>query len=350
MSTFIIHAHAYGASEPLAENILAAAAFGRETNLLIVDTLRNIYSAPTGWVGNETVSAATMILRVLASIPDSKQTERITSIMHCQERPTERAETGVGLLVASRAFYNARARHQYPNEMNYSFDRYVGVLKDLLGLDCIYTWMNENRNQWHWMEHELLMTHQQAQPHQHRADYDGRRSDGAVGMALEHHHHSDTDDNIQHMHESEEDDDDGSYDEMEMQDAPNSIVVENAGNPAICGVYQKHGSWERAYKYSKQGEYDGRVVQFSIFQCNVSNNTKHWYISVVPTHGNPGTSSDIDFYSAPVTEQCRYLPPQGGWTKSNEGKDPPPLLVFRSDGVQPSSVEYNRSNHGGNIA
>mmetsp|Transcript_43869 Transcript_43869/g.105841 ORF Transcript_43869/g.105841 Transcript_43869/m.105841 type:complete len:3072 (+) Transcript_43869:108-9323(+) len=348
--TFIMHANAYGASEPLAENILAAAAFGRDTSSLIIDTLRNIYSAPTGWVGNETVSAAIMMLRVLASIPDSKQTERIASIMDCQERPAERAETGVGLLVASRAFYNARARHQYPNEMNYSFDRYVSVLRDLLGLDSIYAWMNENRNQWHWMEHELLMTHQQTQPHQNRGDYNGRRGDAAVGMALEHHHHSDTDDNLQHMHESEDDDDEGSYDEMEMQDAPNSILVENAGNPAVCGVYSKHGSWERAYKYSKQGEYDGRVVQFSIFQCNVSNNTKHWYISVVPTHGNPGTSSDIDFYSAPVTDSCRYLPPQEGWTKSNEGKDPSPLLVFRSDGVQPSSVEYMRSNHGGNIA
>jgi len=317
---------------------------------LIVDTLKNIYAAPTGWVGNETVSAAITVLRVLASIPDSKQTERITTIMHCQERPNDRDDTGIGLLMAARAFYNARARHAYPNEMNYSFERYVGVLKDLLGLDAIYAWMNENSSQWHWMEHELLLSHQQSQSHQHRGDYSGRRGDGRIGMPLEHHPHSDTDDNLQHMHESEEDDDDGSYDEMEMQDAPASIVVEGAGHPAVCGDYQRSGTWERAYKYSKNGEHDGRHVQFSIFQCNVSNNTKHWYISIVPTHGNPGTSSDIDFYSAPVTDHCRYLPPQQGWTKSNEGKEPSPMLVFRTDGVHHTSVEYMRSNHGGNIA
>ena len=92
--------------------------------------------------------------------------------------------------------------------------------------------------------------------------------------------------------------------------------------------------------YSKEGEYDGRIVQFSIFQCNISNSTKHWYISIVPTNGNPGTSSDIDFYSAPVTEHCRYLPPQDGWVKSNEGKDPSPLLVFRSHRVQQTPVHY----------
>jgi ubiquitin carboxyl-terminal hydrolase 9/24 len=134
----------------------------------------------------------------------------------------------------------------------------------------------------------------------------------------------------------EEDDDDSRFEDMETtyeERGPNRIVVEGAGNSAVNGIYAKDGYFERACKFSRPGEFDDKTVLFSLFQCNVSNNTKHWYISIVPVKGQPGTSADLDFYSAPVTENSTELPPLSGWTKSNEGRDPPPTLIFKENPV-----------------
>lgn len=109
---------------------------------------------------------------------------------------------------------------------------------------------------------------------------------------------------------------------------PRNIVVRGAGRSAVNGVYLRDGVFEGAGKFSREGEYGGKPCNFSIFQCKVSNNTKHWYLSIVPTGCTPGTRDDTDFYSAPVTETCRKFPPLSGWTKSNEGLDPPPKVLF----------------------
>jgi ubiquitin carboxyl-terminal hydrolase 9/24 len=337
--SFPLYSTAYAASEALAEILLAAASYGRDNNLLVIDTLKAIYSAPAGWVGTETLNAALMVLRSIASIPDDRQNDRISFIMNCNERPSPHAETGIGLLSAARTFYSARSTHSYPNEIIYAFDRYVNILKDLLVLPSFYRWMTDNRNQWVWLENDLLESHQRVQSHEVRGDYVGRRAGEYSGIPLEHHQHSDTDDNMPGMNDSEDDEEDEShYDEMETyHESPGRILVEGAGNPAVNGVYAKDGYFERACKFSRAGDYNGQSILFSIFQCNVSNNTKHWYISIVPQRGLPGTSADVDFYSAPVTDDCADLPPLSGWTKSNEGKDPSPILAFTNDapGKQP---------------
>jgi hypothetical protein len=119
-----------------------------------------------------------------------------------------------------------------------------------------------------------------------------------------------------------EDDDDSRFEEMEAyQEGPSRIIVEGAGNPAVNGMY--------ACKFSRQGENKGEASLFSLFQCNASNNTKHCYISIVPATGQPGTHMDVDFYSAPVKEGCTEFPPLSGWTKSHEGHNPAPTLVFK---------------------
>ena len=328
---FHLFATAMSASEPLAEYVLVGAAFGRDANSLIVSTLKAIYTAPSGWAGNETLSAAMWILRILASIPDENQQDRISLMMECDERPAVHVDSGVGLMVAARAFYQTRSTQHYGSEVHYMFDRYVGVLKELLGLHEIFLWMTENRAQWTWMERDLL-DHHNSHSNQMRGDYSGRREGDSSAIQLDHHHHSDSD--MPGMNDSEEDDDDDSrYEEMEPSyaEGPARILVEGAGNPLVNGTYSRDGYHERACKYSKHGEYKGENVLFSLFQCNVSNNTKHWYISIVPSNGQPGTNTDVDFYSAPVTESCAELPPAVGWTKSNEGHDPPPQVVFSRD-------------------
>jgi ubiquitin carboxyl-terminal hydrolase 9/24 len=329
LSSFDLYGAAYNASESLGEYIVAGTACGKECDTLIMSTLKAIYTAPAGWTGNEILSAALMVLRIVASIPDDRQRDRISFMMQTNERPAAHIENGVGLLVAARSFYGTRPTQHYPNEIHYAFDRYVGILKELLGLHGIYSWMTENRAQWAWMERDLLENHHQVAPQPVQGDYSARRENDGSGIPLDHHNHSDSD--MPGINDSEEEDDDDSrFEEMETyQEGPARILVEGAGHPAVNGMYARDGYFERACKYSRQGEYNGEACLFSLFQCNVSNNTKHWYISIVPGNGQPGTSADVDFYSAPVTDTCSELPPMGGWTKSNEGRDPSPALSFK---------------------
>lgn len=131
--------------------------------------------------------------------------------------------------------------------------------------------------------------------------------------------------------------DEGSSNGLEMHDAPDTITVKNAGSPAVCGVYQKDCCWGGAYKYTMIGEYDGRVVQFSIILHTYDDGTREWNISIVPSDQKPGTNSGIDFYFATFNQHCRYLPPKDGWEtfaseeKFDQGVDPSPILVFPGD-------------------
>lgn len=354
LRSFELFTVAYSASEIVAEHILSAACFGKNNDSLIVSTLRAIYHAPTGWVGNEQLAAAIMVLRVLCALPDSKQRDRIRLIMQCTERPSPQIEGGVGLLVAARALYGARQRHNYPNDISYAFDRYLGIQKDLLSLQGVFLWMTENRSLWSWMERDLLDSHHQQNLSSGRLrDYAGRREGDVPGVPLEHHPQSDSE-GMPGINDSEEDDDDDSrFEDMEVVQGPATVAVEGAGNSAVNGIYTRDGIFERASKFSRTGEYHGEPCLFSLFQCNVSNNTKHWYISIVPGKGPPGTSADTDFYSAPVTESCSELPPLSGWTKSNEGRDPPPTLFFKdgaSDDAEPGVMrgqrDWNQSGNG----
>ncbi|CAB9501188.1 Ubiquitin carboxyl-terminal hydrolase puf [Seminavis robusta] len=314
---------AYSASEPMAEYLVAGLCYSREAEKIIFATLKAIYQAPTGWGGNETLSAAIMVLKILASIPDDHQQKRVMFMLQCSEKPAHGVEHGAGLLVAARAFHQARPNQPYSSEMHYAFDRYVFVTKELLRVKTILQWLHENRGSWSFMERELLESQQ----------HGGGRHGGQM----------------RGMHDSEDDEDDDSrFEEMDTyHDVPSEIGVEGAGQAAVNGTYMRDGFFESAAKYSMQGKYNGEACVFQLFQCNVSNNTKHWYISIVPKHSQPGTSTDIDFYSAPVLDNCTEYPPPGTWTKSNEGLDPPPKLIFppSPSSPLPSSEERGRGTY-----
>lgn len=332
MYCFQLYTTAYSASEALSEYILSATTFMKNTDSLLVNTLKSIYTAPTGWVGNEILNAASMVLRVMASVPDNRQKDRIHLMMQCSEGPAAHDDYGIGLLVAARVFHDARHNH---SDLSYAYDRYVGILKELLALQEVFVWMEQNRALWSWMERDLLDSHQHSSSiGQTRMDYNAKRESEIPGVPIDHHTHSDSEGMPEINDSEEEDDEDSRFEEMDTYGhGPGRIVVEGAGNPAVNGIYVRDGFFERASKFSRKGEYGGKLCDFSLFQCNVSNNTKHWYISIIPAGSVPGTSADTDFYSAPVTETCTEFPPLSGWTKSNEGHDPPPTLLFQDTPV-----------------
>jgi hypothetical protein len=126
--------------------------------------------------------------------------------------------------------------------------------------------------------------------------------------------------------------------------------VSNAGNTDVNGLYVRDGHCEGVGKYSRNGEFKNNKCRFSLFKCNVSNNTQHWYISVVPDGRDPGTVQDTDFYSASVTAEYENLPPSGGWNKCNEGLHPPPTLTFEREDAEPAPIppfEKSPGDHNG---
>ena len=135
--------------------------------------------------------------------------------------------------------------------------------------------------------------------------------------------------------------------ERASEKSPTRIVVEGAGNPAVNGLYIQDGYFDNRPQFVRDGIWHGMRYKFYINLCNVSNNTKHWYISIVPFGGKPGTSSDIDFYSAPMTEVSDYIPPKTGWAKAAEGKDPAPTLdLLGSNNDNDDSDDYDEMDDG----
>jgi hypothetical protein len=127
----------------------------------------------------------------------------------------------------------------------------------------------------------------------------------------------------------DEDDEDSYFDNLEIE-GPTRITVQGAGNPTVNGVYSQDGYFENALCYTMDGVWNNTRCKISIFMRNVSNSTKHWYISIVPVSRNPGTTADIDFYTAPVSDESVTIPPRSGWIKTtSQGLDPPPTILFQ---------------------
>lgn len=333
------------ASEQLAEYIIAAAFYRKNSDDLIYNTLKAIYTAQSGWQGNDILNAAVAVLSALASIPDEHQNDRISLMMQCGER-LNADNHPIGLMKASVTFHNLRQRPgSYSHEFLDAYERYIGILKDLINVHSVLDWVEKNRSAWAILNRDLFEPPQHVGHGQSRGDYSGRRDNDDVGGHLDHNHHSDSD--VLHgMNESEDDDDDSRFDDVPEPCEVDNVRVSNAGNKDVNGLYSRDGHCEGVVKYSRFGMYKGKECKFSLFKCNVSNNTQHWYISVVPDGREPGTSQDTDFYSASVTAEYENLPPMSGWNKCTEGLHPPPTLTFARGENEPAPIPQYENTPG----
>ncbi|KAL7573772.1 hypothetical protein ACA910_007801 [Epithemia clementina (nom. ined.)] len=334
-----LYSLAFDVSEPLGEYLVASAVYKRDPEVIIAQLLITIHRTPNDWGGNLSINTAARALAVIASVPDEHQNARIALIMLNTHPVTRNAEYGAGLLHVLRVYQRGRQTQHYGNDFHWGFERYLGVLKDLRRIYPVYQWMSENREKWSFIEREISDSRAsgQYQNPQQRGDYGQREADGHLTYpvdALPVDHQSHTDSDMAGPHESEYDDEDSQCDNLEnygqrqQNNGPFQIVVENAGTADVNGTYQQDGYFEGVCKFSRVGRWKNGNYKFYIFQCNVSNNTRHWYISIVPSGGSPGTSADIDFYSASVSSDCSTVPPLKTWAKGPEGVEPCPNLRF----------------------
>mmetsp|Transcript_5542 Transcript_5542/g.13355 ORF Transcript_5542/g.13355 Transcript_5542/m.13355 type:complete len:605 (-) Transcript_5542:2105-3919(-) len=107
-------------------------------------------------------------------------------------------------------------------------------------------------------------------------------------------------------------------------------IVSGAAVHPANGEYTSVGPLNGAQSYGKISPYNGQLSNFRIFRCDVSDGTRHWYLSIVPENVEPGTSDDVDFYTVPARDDSRF-PPTSGWTSTGMGLDPSPLIETRQD-------------------
>jgi ubiquitin carboxyl-terminal hydrolase 9/24 len=334
-STVALYSMAHNISEPLMEYLVAGATYRKDPETLINRTLQTIYSTPTDWSGNEQVAGLTTLLQVVASGPGDEQPMRIARIMLTNTKAARNVDFGAGLLQVLRGLHRLRQSHNVGHDFTFTYGRYIHVLKELHKCYPIFKWMNEHRNHWSFVERELMESRNPAPNHnQVRDDYGPQENENTI--PLDHNTHSDSD--MAGVNDSE-DEEDSQFDatenldvrpnaSMNMTQSPQELIVQEAGNPAVNGTYFHNGVFENASHYVRDGNWNGAPHKFHIFLCNVSNNTKHWYISIVPQNCRPGTSLDIDFYTAPVTSASKFSVPCMGWVKAQEGKDPSPRVLF----------------------
>eukprot|EP00565_Helicotheca_tamesis_P005997 CAMPEP_0185733818 /NCGR_PEP_ID=MMETSP1171-20130828/20591_1 /TAXON_ID=374046 /ORGANISM="Helicotheca tamensis, Strain CCMP826" /LENGTH=324 /DNA_ID=CAMNT_0028403639 /DNA_START=116 /DNA_END=1090 /DNA_ORIENTATION=- len=100
---------------------------------------------------------------------------------------------------------------------------------------------------------------------------------------------------------------------------PYNIVVENAGNPEVNGVYTRDGMHKNDIKFSRSGDYNGGTAKFSIIKLDSMSGRLRWYLCIKEVGC---------FYCVCVDDNCVDVPPLRGWETSDEGRSPPPKLTF----------------------
>jgi ubiquitin carboxyl-terminal hydrolase 9/24 len=191
-------------------------------------------------------------LCLLAAIPDDKQQDRINTIM-LHNRPDE----GDGILIQA---------HQCAEDQHEGFEKCAHFLHEIRRQRAVAKWMDQHQSHWAWMEPENGP--EMMNPQQSRGDHSGRRG-GNRQLNM-----SDDDDY--------DDDDDDPYGFDPRENMHEEMIVSGCGIADINGLYKKIGHCDEVPKYSKMGRWEGNEVDFLLFRCKLSDNTRRWYISIVP--------------------------------------------------------------------
>ncbi|KAL7554446.1 hypothetical protein ACHAWF_017892 [Thalassiosira exigua] len=304
------------------EYLLAASAFGKDSRKIMIEALEYLNQHIGSWVqgSNDGSNVILMVLSILTALPDDRQEERIATLLANEDREDRRC----GLMVMGDLLLR-----EYPNhyQARAQADRYIEYIRMLQKQRAVSSWISRNQNYCAWMEPESRP--ESAHPmQQSRSDHSGRRGGG---------HHNPNAGNFgdsNAVDDSDLDDDDSRSDEDDDYSMRvREMVVEGCGVSEINGIYKRSGHYDDVPKYSRTTRYNGRDEEFSLFRCKLTDNTRRWYISIVPLGSHPGTTKDIDFYAA--------VPNANG----TDGQGPPRdnwMCIPNSDGAMPPPVVYPR--------
>jgi ubiquitin carboxyl-terminal hydrolase 9/24 len=265
---------------------------------------------------------------VLASLPDDKQKQRIQSIMQSPEKLHVRGDVGSGLLLVAKELSRSQTNQQYSGGDYHNhrpmIDRYMDAIKELRKVRPVAEWMLENKPLCEWIDQ---FSRSDSSNNQNRGDYLNRRDRGPIHHApgALYEHNSDSDLNGE-LNDSDESDD---YGGNEFK--PGVVIVRDAGLAEINGAYTSNKKFDGVPRFSKTGVWKGQQQEFTLFRCMLSDQTRRWYISIIPPNHKPGTNKDIDFYLCPAAGTNNEVPHGCVWQTTKEiGVDPPPIVEWKS--------------------
>ncbi len=252
--------------------------------------------------------------------------------MQSNERISQNKHIGGGLLIIAKDLAMSRSSQHYGNEYSHDsvlLDIYIEVINDLRKVKAVDDWMNENKETWNWLEQWLRPDSGNISDRSDRSRRDGNARQGRFDQTP-------SDSDLNGIHESdEEDDDDSRFEAMEGYNSmPSGVLqVQGASVASVNGIYTRTGSWDQVDLYTKQGIHEERNIIFSLFRCRLSDNSKRWYISIIPRNNNPGTSKDIDFYMTNATGAVREVPHNYVWSSARppDAGDTPPTVVWKQE-------------------
>lgn len=114
---------------------------------------------------------------------------------------------------------------------------------------------------------------------------------------------------------------------------PDKIVVSDAGEPAVNGVYVRCDSLDDpAPKYILEDdrEWNGELVDFTLHLCRMISTKLTWFISIADDD-QPGTDRDIDFYCSAPRQMMTQMLPLTDWRVKQHGRAPVPSFKFVYD-------------------
>eukprot|EP00587_Corethron_hystrix_P001458 CAMPEP_0113316594 /NCGR_PEP_ID=MMETSP0010_2-20120614/11815_1 /TAXON_ID=216773 ORGANISM="Corethron hystrix, Strain 308" /NCGR_SAMPLE_ID=MMETSP0010_2 /ASSEMBLY_ACC=CAM_ASM_000155 /LENGTH=1282 /DNA_ID=CAMNT_0000173357 /DNA_START=1 /DNA_END=3846 /DNA_ORIENTATION=+ /assembly_acc=CAM_ASM_000155 len=310
----------FGISESLTAYILASFFFNRVSvrtpaHQFLFETLTILSRAPTNWAaGKETTRACLLIFQTLASLPESDhQLDRINTIL-CGPNVDDAQIEGLGLLPAA-SLKSKRTHYSRDFQSQSALDRYIDLIKHLSKITAVNSWMSDHEELWSMLKQHL-------QPHAPVADQGGNellgentlgeRDDALPAQNANRHLQED----IQPINDS---DDDSNY-------RNGKVRVDGAKKEiSINGIYVWNGTYDGVGKFTKNGVWGGQNVVYTMYRCQLTDQSRRWFISIVPANSSPGTNKDTDFYSVLFFDNDSHnhaIPPVKGWRLiSNESKD-----------------------------
>jgi hypothetical protein len=305
--------------EGLAASVLAACFVGNPKGVgtLINNILVGLFDSIGQWNFTQTAVVYGKILTVLACIPDDFQEERLAVILQSKH---EIKGVAVGLIPMAREF--AMNNSRYANQTVHGDSKgpaytYIDIIKRMRESQKVKDFMADEGRiaAWKWMEQWLTADIREGEG----------RGAGITGV-----------EGGNNTFDSDSDEDIG------------PVLVEGAGVEAVNGRYGFSGIFDKVGKWTKEGtDMNGTIC---LYRCKLNDDSRRWYISVVPRGRSPGTKDDEDYYQNYMTRGAGHglLPPVNDWVpvlKHNGlGVAPGPTVVLAEAQVQ---AEGHSSNFGG---
>jgi len=329
-SLHLYHTALFSESSHLAKYLMAwtVNVINNKNTVIISEALQALYHTQGDWTSNEVVQVVQIALKIVAASPGESQLENINMIMLSRNKISGRNEIGEGLLQVAKELVYIHSSQHYSNEYSHQsvlLTTYIEVIKELRNIRAVDAWMTVKKDELMWLEQYL-------QPDTTISDRcESSRRDDALHHGSYDQQYSDSD--LNGIHESDDEDDDSRFEDAYTGVSNGFVLVEGAGISQVNGTYACTGTWDNVDLFTKNDIWEGRNQTFSLFRCRLSDNTKRWYISIVPMNNNPGTSFDIDFYYQLATGNAREVPGMMNWVSARSEADPPPIVKFQSEVV-----------------